>query len=183
MKLKPSWVPHPFLHSYKASMNMRLCQLFRGRYKGILHDSKVNNFKLNISLLKASLMAQTVKNLPVMRETWVWPLGWEDPLEQGIATHSIILAWGIPKDRGARQAAVHGVTESDMTERLRMHACFLNYLLITLTPDYFQRSLHPTLQHLQVSLPSYLYISPSKNHHKLLSLGQGANYSPLQPWL
>ena len=35
----------------------------------------------------------------------------------------------------------------------------LKFLLITLTPDYFQRSLHPTLQHLQVSLPSYLYIS------------------------
>ena len=103
MKLKPSWVPHPFLHSHKASMNMRLCQLFRGRYKGILHDSKVNNFKLNISLLKASLMAQTVKNLPAMRETWVWPLGWEDPLEEGMATHSIILAWGIPKDRSARR--------------------------------------------------------------------------------
>ena len=50
---------------------MRLYQLFRGRYKRSLHDSKVNNFKLNISLLKASLMAQTVKNLPAIQETWV----------------------------------------------------------------------------------------------------------------
>ena len=41
-------------------------------------------------------MAQTVKNLPAMRETWVRSLGWEDPLEKGTATHSSILAWRIP---------------------------------------------------------------------------------------
>ena len=44
----------------------------------------------------ASLVAQLVKNLPVMWETWVWSLGWEDPLEKGTATHSSILAWRIP---------------------------------------------------------------------------------------
>ena len=41
-------------------------------------------------------MAQTVKNLPAMQDTWVRLLGWEDPLEEGMATHSSILAWGIP---------------------------------------------------------------------------------------
>ena len=45
---------------------------------------------------KASLVAQMVKNLPSMQETWVWSLGWEDPLEEGMATHSIILAWRTP---------------------------------------------------------------------------------------
>ena len=40
----------------------------------------------------ASLVAQTVKNLPAMRETWVQSLGWEDALEEGTATHSVILA-------------------------------------------------------------------------------------------
>ena len=45
---------------------------------------------------KASLVAQLVKNLPAMRETWVWFLGREDPLEEGMATHSSILAWRIP---------------------------------------------------------------------------------------
>ena len=45
---------------------------------------------------EASLVAQLVKNLPAMRETWVWSLGWEDPLEKGKATHSSILAWRIP---------------------------------------------------------------------------------------
>ena len=44
----------------------------------------------------ASLVAQTVKNPPPMQETWVRPLGWEDPLEEGMATHSSILAWRIP---------------------------------------------------------------------------------------
>ena len=44
----------------------------------------------------ASLVAQTVKNLPAMQETWVRSLGWEDPLEKGKATHSSILAWRIP---------------------------------------------------------------------------------------
>ena len=43
-----------------------------------------------------SLVAQLVKNSPAMRETWVWSLGWEDPLEKGQATHSRILAWRIP---------------------------------------------------------------------------------------
>ena len=44
----------------------------------------------------ASLVAQLVKNLPAMWETWVQSLGWEDPLEKGKATHSSILAWRIP---------------------------------------------------------------------------------------
>ena len=44
----------------------------------------------------ASLVAQMVKNLPAMRETWAQSLGWEDPLEKGKATHSCILVWRIP---------------------------------------------------------------------------------------
>ena len=44
----------------------------------------------------ASLVAQTVKNLPALRETWVWSLGWEDPLEEGMATRSSILAGESP---------------------------------------------------------------------------------------
>ena len=42
-------------------------------------------------------MAQTVKNLPAVQETWVQSMGWEDPLEEGMATHSSILAWRIPR--------------------------------------------------------------------------------------
>ena len=44
----------------------------------------------------ASQMAQSVKNLPAVQETWVQSLGWEDPLEEGTATHFSILAWRIP---------------------------------------------------------------------------------------
>ena len=47
-------------------------------------------------LLRASLLAQLVKNLPAMQETLVQFSGWEDPLEKGTATHSSILAWRIP---------------------------------------------------------------------------------------
>ena len=52
------------------------------------------------------------KESPAMRETWVLCLGWEDPLEEGMPTDSNILAWRIPKDRGAWQAAVHGFAKS-----------------------------------------------------------------------
>ena len=53
-----------------------------------------------------------VKNPPEMQETWVRSLAWEDPLEEGVATHSSILAWRIPMDGGACWAIVPGVTES-----------------------------------------------------------------------
>ena len=62
----------------------------------------------------ASLLAQLVKNLPAMQETWVWSLGWEDPLEKGKATHSSILAWRIP------WTIPWDLIESDTTERLSL---------------------------------------------------------------
>ena len=51
---------------------------------------------LNATESRASLVAQLIKNLPAMRETRIWSLGWEDPLEKGTATHSSVLAWRIP---------------------------------------------------------------------------------------
>ena len=48
-------------------------------------------------MIQASLVAQTIKNLPAVQETWVQSLGWEDPLEEVMATHSSILAWRIPR--------------------------------------------------------------------------------------
>ena len=59
--------------------------------------------------IRAFLVAQSVKNLPAMQETWVQFLGQEDPLEKEMATHSSILAWRTLMDRGAWQATVHGV--------------------------------------------------------------------------
>ena len=57
-------------------------------------------------------MDQTVKNLPVNLKTWIPSLGWEDPLEEGMATHSSILAWRISMDRGAWWATIHEVAKS-----------------------------------------------------------------------
>ena len=63
-------------------------------------------------MLSASLAAQMVKNPPALQETWAWSLGWVDPLEEGLATHSSILAWRISMHRRAWWATVHGVTKS-----------------------------------------------------------------------
>ena len=73
-----------------------------------LHIYPVSNWTTTVS----SLVAQLAKNLPAMQETWVRSLGWEDPLEKGMTTHSSILAWRIPLDRGAWQATVHRVAKS-----------------------------------------------------------------------
>ena len=64
------------------------------------------------------LVAQMVKNLPAMRETQVWSLGWEDLLEKGMAAHSNILAWRIPWTEKLVGYSQWGHKESDMTEQL-----------------------------------------------------------------
>ena len=58
-------------------------------------------------------MTQTVKNMPATWETWIQSLGWEDPLEAGMATHSSIVAWRISIDRGAWQATAHEIIGHD----------------------------------------------------------------------
>ena len=59
-------------------------------------------------------MVQMVKNRPKMQETWIQSLGREDNLEKEIATHSSLLVWRIPMDRGAWWATVHGVAKSQL---------------------------------------------------------------------
>ena len=63
-------------------------------------------------------MVQLVKNLPAVWKTWVRSLGWEDPLEKEIATHSNIVAWRIPGQRSVAGYSLWGHKELDMTERL-----------------------------------------------------------------
>ena len=70
--------------------------------------SHITSFLLYIAVPGGS----TVKNPPAMWESWVRCLGWEDPLEEGMATHSSILAWRISMDRGAWWATVDGVALS-----------------------------------------------------------------------
>ena len=68
--------------------------LYTGYY--IKYSQLSYEFGLFLSLVQVSLVAQTVKCLPAMRETWVRSLGQEDPLEKEVATHSSTLAWKIP---------------------------------------------------------------------------------------
>ena len=69
-------------------------------------------YKRKSFYIAKDLVAQTVKNPLAMWETCVWCLGWEDPLEEGMATHSSILTWKILMNRGAWWATVHGVAKS-----------------------------------------------------------------------
>ena len=71
-----------------------------------------------VGSLVASPVAQMVKNLPIMQETRVWSLGWEDPQEKEMAIHSSVSCLENPMDRGAWPATVHGVTKSQT--RLRV---------------------------------------------------------------
>ena len=59
--------------------------------------SRAITLPTKVHLVEASLLAQMVKRLPAVRETWVRSLGWEDPLEKEMAAHSSILAWKIPR--------------------------------------------------------------------------------------
>ena len=71
---------------------------------GVARSSPTRQISLGDSPIRwLFLIAQLVKNLPAMQETWVQSLGWEDPLEKGKATHSSILSWRIP---------AHGVPKS-----------------------------------------------------------------------
>ena len=65
----------------------------------------------------ASLVVQTVKNLPAIQETWFQSLSWEGPLEKGMATHSTILTWRIPRTKEPGGYSPWGCKESDRTEQ------------------------------------------------------------------
>ena len=84
-----------------------------------------------------SQVAQMVKCLSAMQETWVRSLGWEDPLEKEMATHSSTLAWKIPGQRSLVGYSPWGHKESDMTERLHFSLhfqVFLDFLLLHSSP-------------------------------------------------
>ena len=91
---------HPYMTARKTIALPR--RTFVGKVMSLLFNT----------LSRASLVAQLVKDLPAMRETWVQSLGWEDPLEEGMAIHSSTFAYRIPMDRGACWATVHGVAKS-----------------------------------------------------------------------
>ena len=75
----------------------------------------------------ASLIAQLVKNLPAVQETWVWFLVREDPLEKGMATHFSIFAWRIPWTEEPGRLQSMGSQESDMTEWLKHYQALVTH--------------------------------------------------------
>ena len=76
----------------------------------------------------AYLVAQKLKLLPAMRETWVRSLGWEDPLEKEMATHSSIFSWRIPWTEAPGGLQSTGHKESNTTERLHFTFMFLTHM-------------------------------------------------------
>ena len=78
---------------------------------GISHD---------VLCIWASLIVQSVRNLPAVQETWVQLLGWEDPLEKEMATHFSILAWKSHGHRSLVGCSPWGLKESDTTEQLTL---------------------------------------------------------------
>ena len=75
----------------------------------------------SLQYLWASLVAQTVKNPPAMQDTWVLSLGWEDLLEEGMATHSSILAWRLPTEPGRLQSTGSQRVRHDRSDLAHMH--------------------------------------------------------------
>ena len=91
-------------------------QWSRSSFSGIrlfsLWSNKCWQFDLSSAYSSRASCGSDGKESPAIQETWVWSLGWEDSLEEGMATHSSILAWRISMDKGAWQAAVHRVAKS-----------------------------------------------------------------------
>ena len=95
-----------------------------------------NHLALNTSW--AFLVAQMVKNSPAMQETQVRSLGWDNPLENGMATHSSIFAWRISwTEEPDGLHTIHGVAESDRTERLILSTFLFGGILPSFSGSQF----------------------------------------------
>ena len=104
---------HPYMTTGKTTALTR--QTFVGRVMSLL-------FNMLSRLVLASLVAQMVKHLPTMQETWVQSLGQEDALEKEMATHSSILAWKIPwAEEPGRLQSMGSLRVGHTTERLHFH--------------------------------------------------------------
>ena len=84
--------------------------------------------RLSLTCFQSSLVAQLVKSSPAMQESWIWSLGWEDPLEEGMATHSNTLAWRSPQTGepgGLQSMGLQKVGHDWVT--MRTHTCAQTY--------------------------------------------------------
>ena len=124
------WLHFHFAYTWKVAMLTTISPMpYSGTY---IWMSRIYMYIYRHGQSWASLVAQMVKNPPAMWKTWVWCLGWEDSLGEGMATHSSILAWRIPTDKCTWQATVHGlqrVGHDWTTKRTHTH--------ITLGPQDF----------------------------------------------
>ena len=115
------WVAFPFSRGSSQSRDRIQVSPFAGRFfiswvtreAHILCEASCNTFE--VYSLSGFPGSTSVKNLPRRHERWVWSLGQEDPLKQGMVTHSSILAWGIPWTEEPGRAS-WGCKELDMTE-------------------------------------------------------------------
>ena len=100
-----------------------------------LSCSGTQGWSNNLKGAWASLAAEMVKNLPPMQETWAQSLGWEDPLEEGMATHSSILAWRIPWTEEPGGLWSIGSQTASVRQRLKLlHAHAFIYMYIWFQP-------------------------------------------------
>ena len=109
----PSLMPESEVaQSYPTPSNPMDCSLPGSSVHGIFQAKVLEWGAIAFSSIGASLVAQAVKNLPGMQETWVRSLGWEDSLEKGMAIHSSILVWRISCTEEPRGATEHEITKN-----------------------------------------------------------------------
>ena len=115
------WVAIPFSTEFSWPRAPTQVSCIAGRFFTIWATGKDRSPKSHrLSKFTVGLVAQRLKRLPAVRETWVQSLGWEDPLEKEMATHSSILGWRIPGTEEPDGTTVHRVTKS----RTRLHFHF-----------------------------------------------------------
>ena len=119
----------------------------------------------------ASLVAHLVKNPPAKQETWVWSLGWEDPLQKGMATHSSILAWRIPWTGGLYSVGLQRVGHNWATNTLKLcQWCAINLILFILSTVF--KVIHVYIHPILLSIPTWwthTLNSPSHHHRQCCS--------------
>ena len=146
--MKCSWILEQCFPIYKRCLFLKiLVPLF-------FRNFTASSYSTLLSINGASLVAQTVKNLPAMLESWVWCLDWEDPLEEGMVTHSNILVLEVPWTEDlvgyspwshiASDTTGHTHTQSVENQILHTEFLFLHNRLSSIF-EYYLKCLYSTV--------------------------------------